>query len=369
MESADLILIGAITNPASLPAVPSAEVLEQIEEHRLGPLAWDAVMTAGYAERWPEPLRGTLRRGAAAQALVSELANTELRRVVDALGEAGIRAVLIKGAALAFTHYRRPHLRPRTDTDLVIDGAQRDAVAEILMALGYARSPAVDGVLVTQQFQWSRTLRAGVVHALDVHWRVFNPHAFANVLSVERVLARAVPVPALGPHALAPCSIDALVLACAHRAAHHAGDTDALWDFDVHLLVSSLGGEEVRELQQAVAAADVRAIAAAGIASAASRFGTTVPPTLQAFLARAVDHREPTAVFLDAGRRQVDVLLSDVGALRGWRARALLIWQHLVPPPRYVLEKYGRRSRAWLPWLYLRRLFGGLPRWLRSQRS
>jgi hypothetical protein len=300
---------------------------------------------------------------------VSELCDAELRRIIEAFGHAGIRLLVIKGAALAYTHYRVPHLRPRNDSDVVIEEAQCDAAAGVLSALGYVKSHAIDGTLITQQSQWTRALHAGLSHALDVHWRVFNPHLFANVSSVESLMARAVPVPALGAHALAPRNVDALVLACAHRVAHHPGADDAVWDYDIHLLVSSLRDNEIGAFTSAVAAADLRAVTAACIAAARARFGTRVPTVLQSFLDRAREHSEPTAVFLDAGRRQVDILVSDLGALGGWRARALLLRQHVFPPSEYVFEKYGRRSRAWLPWLYARRVVSGMPRWLRSQRS
>jgi hypothetical protein len=79
--------------------------------------------------------------------------------------------------------------------------------------------------------------------------------------------------------------------------------------------------------------------------------------------------REQTATFLAPRRRQVDVLASDLGALGNWRARAELIRQHLFPPPQYILKKYRRRNRAWLPLLYARRMLTGVPRWLRSQGS
>jgi hypothetical protein len=369
MEAVERILVGAVTHPASPPAMVSSEVLHQLERHRLAPLAWDALTTSGAAAAWPEPLQASLRRASAAQALVSELLDAELRRVVAAIGAAGIRAVLVKGAALAYTHYRRPHLRPRSDSDLVIDEADRDATANVLSTLGYVRSDAVDGGLITQQFQWTRVLNPGLVHAVDVHWRVFNPHLFADVLPTASLLARAVAVAALGTHALSPCASDALLLACVHRVAHHAGEVDAIWDFDIHLLVSSLGADDAAGFMDAVTATNMRAVSAAAIAAAQGRFGTCLPPPLLPLLETATDRREPSAVFLEPGRRQVDVLTSDLAALRSWRARARLLLQHLFPSPAYMRTKYGLRNPALLPLAYARRIVAGVQRWLRSQRS
>ena len=368
MESGEQILVGAVTDPASPPGVVSSRVLGEIERHRLAPLAWDTLTTSGHAAAWPEVVRSALRRASAARALASDLVDAELRQVVAGAGEAGLRAVLIKGAALAYTHYRLPHLRPRSDSDIVIGEADRDAMARVLAALGYTRTEAVDGALITQQFQWTRGLAADLVHAVDVHWRVFNPHLFAGVLSAGDLLERAVPLPGLGPHALCPCTVDALLLACVHRVAHHAGEEDAIWDFDIHLLASSLRDEEAAAFARQAAAADVRAVCAAGLAAAAARFGTRLPAELRSFAEKKVTG-EPTAVFLEKGRRQVHLLASDLGALGSWRARTALVRQHLFPSPQFLLKKYGRRHPAWLPFLYARRIIAGLPRWLRSQRS
>jgi hypothetical protein len=369
MASGEQVLIGAVLDPASPPRAVSARLLDEMQGHRLAPLAWDTIATSGNADAWPESIQLTLRRASAAQALASDLLDAELRRVIAAAGDAGVHTVLIKGAALAYTHYRRPHLRPRSDSDIVIREGDRDAMARVLVSLGYTRSDAVDGSLITQQFQWTFRLTAGLVHAVDVHWRVFNPHLFGDVLSTGELLDRAVPVRALGPHARSPSTVDALVLACVHRVAHHAGEEDAIWDFDIHLLISSLHHDDAAAFIRKVVDADVRAVCAAGISSAKSRFGTRLPAELESLVEHAADTREQTAVFLEPGRRQVDVLASDLGALGSWRARAALVRQHLFPPPHYMLKKYRRSNRAWLPLLYTRRILTGVPRWLKSQRS
>jgi len=43
----------------------------------------------------------------------------ELREVLAALAGAGLPVLLLKGAALAYTLYPEPHLRDRSDTDLL----------------------------------------------------------------------------------------------------------------------------------------------------------------------------------------------------------------------------------------------------------
>src|SRR4029077_12480025 len=110
--------------------------LERAEEHRVHLLL---------ADRWlglpgtsaVSDLRGTLV-GILAAAFVSDaIRGAECRRVYSALSSARIRAAVLKGAALAHTVYEAPHLRPRCDTDILIDSDSAAAVARTLFALGY----------------------------------------------------------------------------------------------------------------------------------------------------------------------------------------------------------------------------------------
>ncbi|GAG77142.1 unnamed protein product, partial [marine sediment metagenome] len=47
----------------------------------------------------------------------------DLLALLQALEQAGLSVVLLKGGALAYTHYPEPHLRARVDTDIFIDSA------------------------------------------------------------------------------------------------------------------------------------------------------------------------------------------------------------------------------------------------------
>jgi hypothetical protein len=368
VTNADEILLAALMRPGQPCSVPDEDVLVEVERHRAAAAACDALVRSGHADAWPDAIRVRLRRANARRAIEAELLDTELRRVLDAAHGRGMSAVVIKGAALAHTHYRLPHLRPRSDSDLVIGETARDAWFALLADLGYLRSTAVEGELIVQQAQWTRAVGGGAVHAIDLHWRVFNPHLFGNLLAPGDLWRRSIPLLALGPGARAPHPADALILACVHRAAHHAGEQDLIWDLDVHLLVSGLADEAAAEAAAAIAAARLRAVAAASIDAAASRFGTRVPPPLAAVIAEAGRQDEPSAAFLRPGRRQVDLLVSDLSAVRGWRARVHLLREHLIPPPAYMRAKYRFRSAAWLPLAYVHRIVRGLPKWIRSQR-
>ena len=55
----------------------------------------------------------------------------------------------------------------------------------------------------------------------------------------------------------------------------------------------------------------------------------------------------------------------DLQALPNWGARVRLIREHVLPSAAYMRAKYGVRSNAALPALYVWRVLCGLPKWFR----
>ncbi len=332
------------------PIAPAA--VERARAHRIHLLIADR-----YA---PSELVDELRAAAALDAA----REPELRSVIAALAD--VRPVLIKGAGLAYSHYWRSELRPREDTDLLISGADKARVTDVLESLGYEQTTEVDGELVTGQFHFQRRDRCGVRHALDVHWTISNVRVFAEALSYQEIIAASAVLPRLGSGARVPCPVHSLLIACVHRVAHH-GDTDQLlWLFDIHLLARSLTAEERDQFTTLVTARRLRAVAAKGLASAAAAFGgidTHWIAVLQAAPATA----EPSAAFVGRPMRRIAVLTADLGATAHWRNRVRLLREHLFPAAAFMYERYGTHRVAALPILYAHRIVTGAPKWFRSR--
>ena len=93
---------------------------------------------------------------------------------------------------------------------------------------------------------------------------------------------------------------------------------------------------------------------------AQSRFGTRVPGALIATLS-SPGSAEPSATYLQAGRRWHDELVSNVTGLGGWRDRLRLLREVFLPSPDYMLGAYsvGRNGRVLLPVLYVHRCVRG----------
>jgi hypothetical protein len=336
--------------PADVLAAARAEGLHLLLGHRLG-LASCA---------------GDLRDAA----IVDALRARELRLVLDGLAAAGVRAILLKGAALALTHYPLPETRPRSDTDLMIAASDRDAVTRALLGLGYQRASEIDGDIAVGQFHFQRHDGYDLLHALDVHWRVSNVRAFADVLTYEELARDALPLPPLGSNAWSPSPVHALLVACVHRVAHHGDSADLLWLFDLHLLARGLSVGERRAFVQLASSRRMRAVCARGLTLASEAFGAVDDRDNGgdrewiASLSDANGAAEPSAGFLGRELRQVDILTADLAATPRWRERIQLLGEHLFPSSNYMRQKYAAWPGALLPVAYLHRIVRGAPRWL-----
>jgi hypothetical protein len=295
-------------------------------------------------------------------AAIDALRTRELQTVLAALGDADVRPVLLKGVAIAHTHYPRPELRPRSDTDLLIRADTRDAVASVLLRLGYRRPLEIDGDVAIGQIHFIKTDAYGLEHALDVHWRLSNVRAFADVLSYDELAQTAIVISPFGGRAWIPSLVHALLVACIHRVAHHADAMHLLWLFDVHLLAKSLSAADRQAFVTLASVKRVRAVCARSLTLAQQAFGGVDLAWISS-LTPANVAEEPTAAFVGGGMRQVDILRSDLGAT-SWQLKVQLLREHLFPTTSYMRDRYPGWPMLLLPLAYARRILSGAPRWL-----
>jgi hypothetical protein len=312
----------------------------------------------GVAAELRDALMAVLRR----ECVLEAVRLIETRRVLQALADAGVPALVIKGTALAYTRYANPWLRPRFDTDLLV--AREDALRarRVLERLGYIEPPFISGELLMHQADYRRDYR-GIQHRCDLHWRTTNPAMFAELFPFDEVARRAQPIAALGPTALTLDTADALLLACVHRVAHHRGDR-LIWLYDVHLLARALDADSTDRFANVVRHHAVHAICADTVRAARRLFGTALTPKIES-LEDTETGPEPSAVFLRAERRPVNTLLWDLRALGSWKDRVRLLREHLLPPVTYIRRVYGVSSRWVLPFCYAHRAVTGAARWMK----
>jgi hypothetical protein len=310
----------------------------------------------------PSPATARLTALAAAHAALSVAHDRELTRVLAHLESGGVSPMVIKGAHLAHTIYPSPDLRPRGDTDLVIAPDQQAAVGVVLAGAGYRPLVHVRGRLILGQCHFLRTDDLGVVHALDVHWRVAAPLVFRHVLPAAALRLSRVPLPALGPEAWGPRPAHALIVACVHLVAHHRHSPLLLWLYDIARLAQAFDEGEARVFLETAAAGGVCAVCADALNQARVYFDG---PELESLATRAETagraRAEPSARMLTAAR-PIDEVWLDLRVSEGWRERASLLREHLWPEADYM--RATRAGAGWLPFAYARRALAGAGKWM-----
>ncbi len=298
-------------------------------------------------------------------ALREGVAHAELLRVTAAFFSAGIRAAILKGSALAYTHYPEPWCRPRFDLDLLVRRADRDRSREIMRALGYHEGRPMSSRWLMQQDAWQRPVGAQWL-AVDVHFELTNRQFFAAKLPVDALLARAVPAPFAGVGAVQLEPIDALLYSCVHRVAHHSQEARLIWHADIARQGAAFGPAAVATFIDRAGASGLASVAAQELRIAGAlwneRSGALAPEIVHA-LSEAGRH-EPAAGFLAGGRGPAGDLWLDLRSLPRWRDRAGLLAELLFPMREYMLRQPGV-TPANLPWRYLRRYFEWPARWFR----
>lgn len=366
------IIARAVQHPTGLPpALPAVEVAALIAaaiQHRVLPLLGWMLRAAGTLDEWPAEFIRAFQRAERDAITVDCLRHAELVTMVAALGAAGVRVALFKGAALAYTHYPAPHLRVRADTDLLVIESEIPEANAVLDRLGYARQAETSGQLVSYQSHYHKIGRYEMVHALDVHAKISNLQALAHRFTCEELWQQRVPLAALGASAVTVNNVHALLLALVHRAGHHPGSRNLLWIYDLHVLASRLSPEEILQMQQVAVARGLGHITAEGLALARDWFGTaTVDPVIEALRAHAPSRED--AIVIQGPWTQAGVLRLDLDALPTWRARCRLLREHLFPSPAYMRARYGVRPTILLPGLYIWRVLAGTPKWFRRHKA
>src|SRR5262249_54550796 len=109
------------------------------EAHHLAPLLeW---LTRDAESSVPRAVRAQLRALTLRQTAWHRARTAAATEVLDALERRSIRTLVLKGAALAWTIYPSPALRPMTDIDLLVDRTEAAKAQTVIGQLGFSAAP------------------------------------------------------------------------------------------------------------------------------------------------------------------------------------------------------------------------------------
>jgi hypothetical protein len=318
------------------------------------------------SESWsefPASFRESLTRPVRQSMAYDMVREQDLGPLLGQLHEAGIRYLLLKGAGLAFTHYERPFLRERCDTDILFaDQATFDRAWVLLKSLGYQRRNTLSGEFVGYQHCCWRQIGSGTQQALDCHIKINDYLFYADAFGFDELLEHSVSIPQLAASARTLGPVHALLMACMHRVATiPLGNANRLiWLFDMYLLAESFNRDEWKVFLNLASDRAVCGTCKHSLDAAAKFFPLAVPKEIMEDLEKAAEN-EPFKPGEEMKRWQY--YFQVFKSTRGLGNKARLIREHFLPSTDYLMEKYHTRNRLALPFLYVHRVFAGLKRY------
>lgn len=170
-------------------------LLGRAYSHQVYPLVYRNLLEFGFPGV-PEAVQAELKGSYLANALRNQLLAEELARLLGLLSESGIRAVPLKGVALAHSLYGDVAARVCVDIDILVPPANVDQTISLLLASGYRAEPN-DPYLSKLALRHGRHFSLvregrGISFLLELHW-ILVQHSSKNDEAVRDLWAEARP--------------------------------------------------------------------------------------------------------------------------------------------------------------------------------
>lgn len=159
-------------------------------------------------------LRAAYQRTASANELLFRAARPLLRRLQDA----GVRTMLLKGAALARLVYRNDGVRPMGDIDVLVPHAQAPAAFRMIRESDWRPDPPLRALGESYFARHAYHFRNSHNLALDLHWRMFLDSARGAEADDEVWNGCAAMILEDGTATATPCAADLFFHICVHGA-------------------------------------------------------------------------------------------------------------------------------------------------------
>jgi hypothetical protein len=180
--------------------------------HRLLPLLYRNLMAHGMQDPVMSRIKGVYRR----TWYENQLLFNRLSRVLRVLNQAGIKTMVLKGAAVSLGHYLDGGVRPMEDFDVLVPYKEVMRGIGLIEALGYrpAFQMPEEEVMKASRHAWDFIDELG--YHFDFHWNAFYTHLGEN--ADADFWSEAIPMQVNDQKTLMLCPTDQLLHVCSHGA-------------------------------------------------------------------------------------------------------------------------------------------------------
>lgn len=231
------------------------DLISSLRSHWVLPfLSWQ-ISRFPAACRPPAPIMEHFKRALLWSRLRALRMESQLREIVAAFGDAGVETLILKGQALAWTHYPDPTTRPASDIDLLVRSGQFDQARHVMEKLNYRSVTRTFTGIFRDVHCEENYVRNNGAHrhgdlSVELHWELDPFATLQRPGATDGLFARAIKVqaPSFAFRTLQP--VDALLHGALHMV-KHAKDNRLIWIRDLALLSEGLSvPDDWRALQE-----------------------------------------------------------------------------------------------------------------------
>lgn len=336
-----------------------ADVLLRIDFHGVAGLIAPRIGDLG-------SVPATLRAGIVERVVAAEVWEAEhlriLRRVLAALGAAGIKPLLLKGTGVAYRCYDPPSLRLRGDTDVLVQPDAFETAVHVLVSIGGVAQEMPAGPVEGCARHVAFTSTSGGLHEFDIHFGLSGHPALREIMAYDELASRAVVLPRIGSNAWTCSDVDALIIAAMHRLKHRQAayyvhgirflSSDRLiWFADLDRLSAMLTEENWSLLCDRALEAGLAGAVRSGLEASHGLLRTSMHPAVLGRLGS--EDAGGASRFLEAS--VLGQLARDLRALPRLGNRIEFLRKVAFPPSDHMRQTFAHVRPRWLPWLYLYR--------------
>jgi len=311
----------------------------------------------GALKTCPVALQQAFERRRLMEVIVHSLRGKELLRIIEEFHGAGVRALILKGAALSYLIYPKPNLRTCCDIDVLVDPKKIESADRVLRSLGYKRTDRLNF-----ETTYAREDR-GVEHVLDLHWKLSNSQFFSGKFDFEETYERSIPIGALSQRARTLDTVDALIYACIHMAGHRVWDR-LIWLTDIYLLHGRLSGAQFQEFVTRAINKRCGSVCLEALRMTQKVYGFELNhPAIKYLIdqeSSGFRKNDPSDYLLEPKRDYIyefwRLMLES-----SWGDRFRLLRRALFPPLSELNGRYDTKSKIKIPFIYLYRIMIKLP--------
>ena len=272
-----------------------------------------------------------------------------------ALERAGVQAIILKGAHLAWTLYPEAAQRPMNDIDLLVREADLPAAEKSLADCGYHPSQSMVSERLNrhQGYHLHLSKGNGSIPVVELHWELLAGRGDRRQVGTGWFWGRgeAFQPAEGGMHALGLEPTANLLYLAAHLFLKHQGGSDRLlWLYDIALMLERRGGD----VDWATALDEVERLGwgealHAALRAAQEELDAAVPEWVLAELAIRYPVAAPERVFRSWSKAELSLANLEKRSAGG---RLRQGWAALFPSREHMLRRYQPRPEWLWPLCY-----------------